>query len=60
MPASSAAATAEVTPGTDFERNAGGDQRQRLFPAPAEHERVAALEPDDAAAAAGGADQSAG
>ena len=41
--------------GHDVERNARLPKRQRLFAAAAEHERVAALEPNDAPAAAGGA-----
>ena len=55
MPASSGAATALLIPGTISNGNAGVRERQRLFPAAAEHERVAALEPDDALAAARGA-----
>ena len=37
----------------DLERHAGGAQRERLLAAAAEDERVAALEPHDAFAAAG-------
>ena len=55
MPASAGAASAELDARHDLERDAGGDQRQRLFPAAAEHERVAALQPHDALAAARGA-----
>ena len=40
----------------DLERNPGRRQRQRFFAAAAEHERVAALEPDDALALPRGAD----
>ena len=57
MPASAGAAIAELTPGHDLERNPGRRERQRFFPAAAEHERVAALEADHAPAAARGANQ---
>jgi len=40
----------------DIEGNSGDTQRQRLFAATAEHERIAALEAHDAAAAARRAD----
>ena len=38
--------------GNDLAGNAGRGERQRLFPAASEDERIAALEPDDAMAAA--------
>ena len=37
----------------DLERNARVRERERLFAATAEHERIATLEPDDALAALG-------
>ena len=52
MPASSGAAIALEMPGTISHGIAGGGQRERLFTAASEHERIAALQPDDAMAAA--------
>ena len=40
-----------VMPGHDLERDAGGGERLGLLAAPPEHERVAALQPHDRAAA---------
>ena len=48
FPRAPGAATAVVTPGTTSNGNPGSRQRERFFRAPAEHERVAALQPDDA------------
>ena len=55
MPASAGAATALVTPGTMSNGTPAALQRQRLLAAAPEHERVAALQPHDAAAALRGA-----
>ena len=52
MPASAGAAIALVMPGTTSKRTPAAPQRQRLFAAAPEHERVAALQAHDAAAAA--------
>ena len=57
MPASSAAATAELMPGTISNGNTGVRERERLFASTAKHERVAALEANDTLTAAGGANQ---
>ena len=56
MPASAGAAIAERHAGHDLVRDAGGLERERFFAAAAEHERIAALQPHDALAAARGAD----
>ena len=56
MPAGAGAAIALLMPGTTSYGHAGALQRERFFAAAAEHERVAALQPHDAAAAARGAD----
>ena len=52
MPAAAGAATDDVMPGTISNVDAGLVQGERLLAAAAEHERVAALEPDDALALA--------
>ena len=54
MPASSAAATAELMPGTISNGNTGVRERERFFASTAKHERVAALEANDTLTAAGG------
>ena len=51
MPASAAAAIAELTPGTTSNGDPRRRQRQRFLAAAAEHERVSSLETHDAAAA---------
>ena len=43
--------------GNDLVRNSGVGEGESLFPAAAEHERIAALEADDPLSAAGGADE---
>ena len=55
MPASAGAAIALVMPGTTSKRHAGRSQRERFLAAPPQHERIAALQADDAAPAPGGA-----
>ena len=60
MPASAGAAIAALMPGHDLERHPGGRERQRFLAAAPEHERVAALQPHHAAAAARGANQQRG
>ena len=55
MPADAGAAMALRDAGHDVVRDARVLQRQRFFAAAAEHERVAALQPDHAPAAPGGA-----
>ena len=48
MPAAAGTATALRDAGHDLDGDAGGDAGERLLAAAAEHERVAALEADDA------------
>ena len=57
MPAAAGTATALVTPGHDLDGDARGEAGQGLLAAAAEHERVAALEPHDAAAGLGVLDE---
>ena len=52
-----APASAELSPGTTVDRDAGGDAGQPLLSAAAEDERVAALEPDDPLAGARALDE---
>ena len=52
-PAAAGPATADVTPGTTLTVRPAGASTSGLLGAPAEHERVAALEPDDVEAGPG-------
>ena len=56
MPASAAAAIAELTPGTTSNEIPAAASASRFFSTAAEHERVAALEAHDPLPGAGGAD----
>ncbi len=58
IPAAAGPAMALDTPGTTSHRHPGRAARRQLLAAPAEHERIAALEPHDLSACAGPATSS--
>ena len=57
MPAAAGAAMTDETPGTTSKSRPAADERERLLAAAAEHERIAALQAHDVAAAAAELDE---